>query len=81
MIHVQPLTSILRFYEKGSFEERSPYAAIATLTYIDNDTVYISGLHGHVNKHFYDEVREHFRKLGIKEVHMERHGKHKTILV
>ena len=79
MIHVQPLTSILRLYKEGSYEERSPYDAVATITYLDTETVYISGLHGKISIPLLRELVEHLLACGVKEIHMDRHGKHKVL--
>ena len=67
MVHLLPITYIVRFYGEGkSYENRDEYEGVATVQ--TEDTVaYISGALGSVSKHRKALFKE-LKRLGINEV-------------
>lgn len=74
-VHFEPATTVIRWYEDGcSFEQRSPYKAVCTITYIRPDTVVISGMHGQLNKSDMAELFKRLVKEGVTKLIAERRG-------
>ena len=76
-IHFKPILSTVRFFDDGSYEEKTPFKAVATVQFINDDEAFISGLHGTITRADMREVFEELAKMGIKVVRYERHGKEK----
>lgn len=74
-IHVQPVVEQIRFYEEGSYEERSPYCLTATILYESMETVVIQGLHGKCSRHLMIELFQYLYEKGVRSVRAERNGK------
>lgn len=75
-IHVQNITQLVRWYDVGSFEEKSEYAATATLLYENSHTVMVIGLTGQFNKKFYLLLWKYFNDNGITHMKIERKGEY-----
>lgn len=75
MIHVQTTTSLVRWYDDGGYEEKSPYRAICSIVHLNDTQVYIHGLHGIMNKADMLELFEHLDSQGVEQIIAERKGK------
>lgn len=73
-ITATPTTYQIRVYEEGSYEERSPYAAVCTLQVIGEDG-YISGYHGKMTLAIRRKFREVVTELGLKCITWERENR------
>lgn len=74
-ISIEPAVSIVRWYDAGSFDNRSPYRAVCSVFYLSATTVYIYAMHGRLTR---VDMRELFTALadqGVTEVMAERKGK------
>lgn len=77
-IHVQPITGTVRFYEDGhSYENKDPYIAVATVQFLDEQTCYVSALHGDVTRKMFEELIVGLMKMGVKNAITFRHEKMK----
>ena len=79
MIHIKPVLSHIRYFSKGSYENREPYSAIATVQFINDNEVFISGLHGTISRKDLQEGIAELTLLGVTIIRYERHGKDKVI--
>lgn len=78
MMHVEPILLTVRWYNDGeSFEQKSPYAAIATIQILNSDTAFISGLHGTVTRKRVYELAKWFKEHKISYVFSTRKGEWK----
>ncbi len=77
-LHVQPVTELVRFYDKGSYENKDPYISTVTLLYEDINTVTLVGLCGRFSPSNYDELLLYLRDKGVINVKAERRGIWKT---
>lgn len=73
-IAVEPLVSIVRWYDGPYTPHRSPYVAICTLLWESPTVVTIVGLHGTVTRAMREELRQALADAGVTTVHAERHG-------
>lgn len=83
MIHIgdETRTRLARWYNIGSYEERSKYDAVCTLIHVNSTTVVIEGLCGNnINVKFWKELRTELTNQGYTTALVERHGKWKTIM-
>lgn len=74
-LQIRPSTAIVRWYQDGSYELRSPYKAVCSLNYLEDDHVFIYAMHGVLTK---NDMRELFRTLasnGITKLTAERKGR------
>ena len=75
MIEITPVVAHIRVYENGgSYEQRTPYTCIITVLYLTDDTVYLMGAHGNLNKFIVSEIHAALRATGIKHLKYERDG-------
>ena len=77
-IHFKPTLAQIRFFETGSYEERTPFKAIATVQFINDVEAFISGLNGTVTRADMIEVFRQLKAMGITIVRYDRHGKEKV---
>lgn len=71
-VNIQPSSATVRWYDTGSYEEKSPYKAICSYFHINDDTVYIHGMHGTLGK---QDMAEFFKQLlsrGVRYIVAER---------
>ena len=76
-IHYSPIAGAFRIYlddTSDGYENRRPYDGIITVQFLADDTVYLSGAHGTINREVYTKLTEKLRELGVKRVLYERHG-------
>ena len=78
-INVQPVTEIIRVYDIGSYEEKSPFQGVATLLYENSDSVIIQGMHGNFTRRIFKEIARYLEDKGVIQFKMYRHGELKTI--
>ncbi len=79
IIHIKPVLSHIRFFPEGSYDDRTPYSAIATVQFINDDEAFISGLHGTITRAEMRAVFKELSNMGITVVRYERHGKEKVV--
>lgn len=77
-IDVEPIVATVRWYDdpKG-YEKKLPYKAVATISLLNRDTVFISGMHGSINRQMLSELACWLLAHDIKFVHSFRKGKWK----
>ena len=74
-ISIEPAVSVVRWYDTGSFNNRSPYRAVCSVFYLSSRTAYIYAMHGRLTR---KDMRELFAELaaqGVTEIMAERKGK------
>lgn len=81
MIHIQPVEFIIRKYNKGSFEEKSPYDGVMSLFHISSDTCYIFGAKGEFDDNDYSDLGKQLIDLGYEFILLERKNKLKKLKV
>lgn len=74
-IRVEPLVSIVYWYDEQPVEHITPYRAVATILWETPEVVTIRGLHGHMTRAMREELRGALRDAGVKTVRAERHGR------
>lgn len=77
MVDIRMTQGLVRFYEEGGYETKSPYSAVCSITVIDEE-VYIIGLHGKFHPRYRTALLEKIAALGYATIHFERAGKWKT---
>jgi hypothetical protein len=81
-VHYSPVISAFRVYEgQDGYATREPYIAIVYVQFLSDDTVYLSGAHGRINKESYDKAFDMLRARGVTKALYERHGKLKERLL
>lgn len=77
MPHIQNTTATARWYEEGdSFDQRSAYKAVCTLSYLDEEEVFLHGLHGQITKLDMVKLFTKLKAQGIKRILALRKGKY-----
>ena len=76
-IHIQPTQATCRVYgEKGSYESKTPYEAVFTITFLWDNSVFLHAAHGKINLKVCQEIVKKLQsEYGIKTAYLERHGK------
>lgn len=74
-IRVEPLASIVYWYDGEPVPHRTPYRAVATLLWESEHVVTIRGLHGEMTREMRAELRRALADAGVTTVHAERHGR------
>lgn len=74
-IKLTPIVYQIRIYDKGSYEDKSPYSAICLLQMVGDKEGYISGYMGEVSLKLIREIRKEVKKLGLSSISIERKGK------
>lgn len=78
MIDIEPIVATVRWYnENDSYEQKSAYAAIATIHLMNKDTVYISGMHGVITRARLQELAIWLKQHGIIYAFAQRKDKWK----
>ncbi|MFY0656342.1 MAG: hypothetical protein JXR12_06300 [Neptunomonas phycophila] len=77
-IHFKPLLSTVRFFQNGSYDEKTPFHAVATVQFINDEEAFICGLHGSITRADMKELFKELAEMGITVVRYERHGKEKV---
>lgn len=76
MPHIQNTTATVRWFEDGcSFDKRSAYKAVCTLSYLDDEEVFLHGMHGQVERLDMVKLLAKLKTLGVKRVIAVRKGK------
>jgi len=79
MIHMEPVQYIVRSYEdKDGYLTKAPYIGVMNVT-VDGDRAYAFAMHGELTKEDYTEFMNYLRCMGVKELHMNRHGTRQVI--
>lgn len=76
-VHVKAETSTVRVFldENQDYYNKDPYDTVMTIHHLGDDEVYISGLHGIVNRNILKKVFIELAEIGVKTVRFERNGK------
>lgn len=75
-VNLEPVTLIGRVYETGSFEERSPFAAVFTVMLLGGGKAKLMAAHGHIDIKACGEIARQLRaNYGVTALEMERHGR------
>lgn len=74
-VHIQPISAMVRWYDTGSYEEKSPYRAICSYFHINDDTVFLYGMQGSMSKQDMAVFFKELLKKGIKYIIAERRRK------
>lgn len=78
-VHIKHLLSTIRFYSTGSYADKTPYDAIATVQFIDDNEAFICALHGTINRSGMRELIEILINMGVSIIRYDRRGKNKSI--
>jgi hypothetical protein len=64
------------YYGEGSYQSKSPYDAVFTISFLWEGTAYLHAAHGKTNPHVYSLIAKTLMtEYGVKTILMERHGK------
>lgn len=74
-VHIQHTAATVRWYREGSFAEKSPYSAVCSLFFLEEDHVFIYAMNGDLKKSDMVELFQELQKIGIKHITAERKGK------
>ena len=75
-VHLEPVTLIGRVYENGSYEQRSPFAAVFTVLLLGGGKAKLMAAHGHIGLRACGEIARQLRaNYGVTALEMERHGR------
>ena len=76
-IHVQPTQAVCRvYYGDGSYESKSSYDAVFTVTFLWDNSAFLQAGHGKISNQGYQLIAKQLEAdYGVKTVIMERHGK------
>jgi hypothetical protein len=76
-IHIQPTQAVCRVYfGEGSYERKSTYDAVFTITFLCDNTAYFQAAHGKTNLKAYQLIIDKLKKeYNVETVIMERHGR------
>ena len=76
-IHIQPTQAVCRVYSgDSSYEKKSPYDAVFTITFLWNETVFLQAAHGKLDTKVFKLIVDKLeQEYGVKTAFMERHGK------
>tara|TARA_R100001594_G_scaffold1048_3_gene4377 strand:- start:4063 stop:4311 length:249 start_codon:yes stop_codon:yes gene_type:complete len=77
-IHASPLTEIVRYYEKGSYEDKDPYDLVFTMVWDTSTQVTLHGLKGKMTRDIHKQLASYFKSRGIKSYRTLRHNKWKV---
>lgn len=78
-LHISPFVAHVRFYDvPDGYKNRTPYKAIATITYLTETAVYLSGAVGELALDAYPALLAALKADGVTTVMSERHGQMKT---
>lgn len=73
-VHIQSTAGIIRWYDTGSYEERSTYKAVASYVVTAPDTIFMYGMHGDLSKEDMAAMFLELYKKGIRTILAERKG-------
>lgn len=79
-VHIKPETSTIRVWldDNLDYYNKDPYDTVMTVHHLGDDEVYISGLHGTVNRKVFQKLFDELANMGVKVVRFERKGKSKV---
>lgn len=70
---VHPVVEHIRFYNEGnSYGNKDPYDLIMTVTWLNDDEIYIQGAHGNINKDRFKQVYNYYKSKGVKRIRFQR---------
>ena len=77
-LDIEPIICTVRWYDtENGYEQKLPYKAVATLSIMGRDTVFISGMHGSISSEMLRELAIWAKENNIKHVFSSRKGKWK----
>lgn len=73
-MHVSPVVEHIRWYSKGTFENRDPYDFIVTITWLNDKEIYAQGALGNLSKDRVSDMIKYYKDKGVKKIRFERNG-------
>lgn len=74
-VNIQPASATVRWYENGSYKEKSPYKATCSYFHINEDTVFVYAMHGNLSKQDMAVFFKELLRKGIRFIVAERRRK------
>ena len=72
-VHLDPIVYTVRLYEgDNTFENRDDFCAVMTIEVMD-DTCFMFGMHGKINKEHWIKLLTQLKNLGVKTIISKRH--------
>ena len=80
-VHFEPIELIGRlYYNEGSYEERTPFDTVFTVSILNNKNAYLRAAKGEITLEAYKEIaKKLITEYNLNTVQMERHGKTITL--
>lgn len=76
MMHIESTHFVVRWYDEADgFRLRKPYRAICSIFLLEEDHVFVYGMHGSLSKMDMKALFEALLDRGVKKVTAERKGK------